>query len=181
MFRKLGIFLLLGFSVSPVIADTYMDASWARQACNAWNTNSILTKQLVDVDINTNDKGGYSWVRNNANRGYKLVQMYRSHCGEASKIQLTIQEKNGLAMCVAAGKPDNKKMNFSVDYLMHASDKNWACMGRGSWGCGAMGAMMTGKLKFKGPKGEAMTVMSPFEAFLKVAGKVPGDKASCPK
>jgi len=44
-----------------------------------------------------------------------------------------------------------------------------------------MGAMMTGKLKFKGPKGEAMKVMSPFEAFLQVAGKLPGDKSSCPK
>ena len=182
MFRKLGLLLFLSFSLSPVLAaDTYMDAGWAKQACNAWNASPVLTKQLIDVDINEEFKGGYSWVRNNAKRGYKLVQMYRSSCGEASKIQLTIQEKNGLAMCVAAGKPDNKKMNFNVDYLMHASDKNWACMGRGSFGCGAMGAMMTGKLKFKGPKGEAMKVMSPIEAFLQVAGKLPGEKTSCPK
>ena len=31
------------------------------------------------------------------------------------------------------GKPDDKKMNMDVDYLMHASDKDWACMGKGSW------------------------------------------------
>ena len=84
-------------------------------------------------------------------------------------------------MCVAAGKPDGKKLNMAVDYVMHATDKNWACMGRGSFGCGAMGAMMSGKLKFKVPKVEAMKVMSPFGAFLKVAGSLPGDKASCPK
>lgn len=176
--------LLLGMSAMmvsmPLMANTYMDAGWAQQACNEWNKSSTLTELLVDVDKNE-EGGGYNWSKNNANRGYKLVQMYRTSCGEASKIQLTIQEKDGKAICVAAGKPDGKKMNFAVDYLMHASDKNWACMGRGSFGCGAMGAMMSGKLKFKGPKGEAMRVMDPFAAFLKIAGKVPGDKASCPK
>ena len=44
-----------------------------------------------------------------------------------------------------------------------------------------MGVMMTGTLKFRGPKGEAKTVISPTVAFLKVAGKVPCDKTSCPK
>jgi putative sterol carrier protein len=72
-------------------------------------------------------------------------------------------------------------MNLGVDYLMHATDKNWNCMGRGSWGCGAMGAMMSGKLKFSGPKMEAMKVMTPFEGFLKLAGKVPGNQGACPK
>jgi putative sterol carrier protein len=43
-----------------------------------------------------------------------------------------------------------------------------------------MGAMMTGKLKFEGPKMEAMGVMGPFDSFLILTGKVPGDKASCP-
>lgn len=174
MLRKLGVVVITGIMITPVVADTYMDAAWAQKACTAWNASPILTSQLMNTD-------GYSWVNNDAKRGYKLVQMYRSHCGVASKIQLTIQSKDGKAMCVVAGKPDGKKMNFNVDYLMNATDKNWVCMGRGSWGCGAMGAMMSGKLKFQGPKMEAMQVMSPFESFLKVAGKVPGDKASCPK
>lgn len=34
---------------------------------------------------------------------------------------------------------------------MNATDEDWACMGKGSFGCGAMGAMMTGKLKFSRP------------------------------
>ena len=180
MVKKLGLFVVASLMATPVIADTYMDAAWAQKACNAWNASPTLTELLVDMDAKEFG-GGYSWTKNNAGRGYKLVQMYRSSCGEASKIQLTIQEKDGKAMCVAAGKPDGKKMNYGVDYLMHASDNNWACMGRGSFGCGAMGAMMSGKLKFKGPKVEAMKVMSPFGAFLKVAGTTAGDKASCPK
>ena len=180
MVKKLGLIVAAGLLATPVFANTYMDAAWAQKACNAWNASDTLTSQLLDIDADE-DGGGYSWVKNNAGRDYKLVQMYRSSCGEASKIQLTIQEKDGKAICTAAGKPDGKKMNFGVDYLMHATDKNWACMGKGSWGCGAMGAMMSGKLKFKGPKVEAMKVMSPFEAFLKVAGSTAGDKASCPK
>lgn len=170
MFKKLGLMIVAGAFSVPAMADTYMDAAWAQKACNAWNQSPVLTTKLAA-----------DWMKNNAGRGYKIVQMYRTSCGAPSKVQLVIQEKNGKAMCVASGKPDGKKMNFNVDYLMHASDKHWACMGRGSFGCGAMGAMMSGKLKFQGPKGEAMSVMGPFGAFLKIAGKVPGDKAACPK
>jgi len=42
-----------------------------------------------------------------------------------------------------------------------------------------MKAMMFGRLKFAGPKVEAMSVMVRSKAFLKIPGKVPGDKA-CP-
>ena len=59
-------------------------------------------------------------------------------------------------------------------------------MGKGSFGCGAMGpwghgAMMTGKLKFSGPKGEAIGVLGPFDSFLQLTGKVLGDTSSWPK
>ena len=158
---------------SSVMAAEYMDANWAKAACNAWNKNAILTGQL-------GSKGEAKWAANNAGRGYKLIQMYRSKCGAQSKVQLTIADKGGKAVCIYGGKPDGKKMNMAVDYLMNATDKNWTCMGKGSWGCGAMGAMMSGKLKFSGPKMEAMKVMTPFGAFLKLAGAVPGSMAACP-
>jgi putative sterol carrier protein len=57
---------------------------------------------------------------------------------------------------------------------MNATDEDWACRGKGRFGCGAMGAMMTGKLKFSGPKGEAMSVVGLFDSFLQLIGKVPG-------
>ena len=41
--------------------------------------------------------------------------------------------------------------------------------------------MMTGKLKFSGPKGEAIGVLGPFDSFLQLTGKVPGDTSSCQK
>ncbi len=176
MFRKLGLVTAtcaIMSITSTAMATEYMDANWARAACNAWNKNATLTTQL-------GSKSESGWIKNDAGRGYKIIQMYRSKCGAASKIQLTIADKGGKAMCIYGGKPDGKKMNMAVDYIMNATDKNWTCMGKGAWGCGAMGAMMSGKLKFSGPKVEAMKVMSPFGAFLKLAGAVPGSKAACP-
>ena len=65
---------------------------------------------------------------------------------------------------------------------MNATDDDWTCMGKASFGCGAMGAMMSGKLKFTGPKVEAMSVMGPFGAFLELTGAVEGTKSqTCPK
>jgi putative sterol carrier protein len=105
--------------------------------------------------------------------------MYRTDCGESTKVQLNISLQNDKAMCNYGGVPDGKKMDASYDYLMHATDADWTCMGEGKFGCGAMGAMGTGKLKFTGPKLEAMKVMGPFENFLKLTGKVAGTKTEC--
>lgn len=175
MFKKAGLVLSLVLVSSSAMAVDFMDVAWAQQACNAWNKNAVLTTNL-------GSKSSSKWIRNDAGRGYKILQMYRSQCGAKTKIQMTIADKAGKAMCVYAGKPDGKKLNMSVDYVMNATDRNWTCMGRGSFGCGAMGAMMSGKLKFSGPKVEAMKVMGPFASFLRLAGAVPGKKgATCPK
>lgn len=180
MLKKAGILLITGLFATPLMAADFMDATWAKQACNAWNKTSILTTQLAQMPGDMFGDG-YKWIKNNAGRGYKMIQIYRdgNGCGAKNAIQLTISDKGGKAMCTYGGKPDGKKMNFNVDYVMHATDKNWTCMGSGK--CGVMGSMMTGKLKFQGPKMEAMKVMDPFAAFLKLTGKVPGAKTACKK
>ena len=156
---------------SAVSAGTFMDAAWASAACSAWNSTPALTNGL----------GGKEWAANDAGRGYKIIQLYRTKCGESSKVELEIANKDGKAHCVSGGAVKHATLDPKVDYLMNATDEDWACMGKGSFGCGAMGAMMTGKLKFKGPKGEAMGVMGPFDSFLLLTGKVPGDNSACPK
>ncbi len=158
-------------AVSAVSASTFMDADWASAACSAWNSTPALTNGL----------SGKAWAANNAGRGYKIIQLYRTKCGPATKVELEIADKDGKAHCVRGGAVQHAKLDPKVDYLMNASDEDWACMGKGSFGCGAMGAMMTGKLKFQGPKGEAMGVMGPFDSFLLLTGKVPGDTSACPK
>ena len=43
MFKKLGLIIAAGILATPVIAETYMDATWAQKACNGWNASSTLT------------------------------------------------------------------------------------------------------------------------------------------
>lgn len=178
MYKKISIAFSIALISSSTMATEFMDAAWAKQACDAWNKTPALTGGLAQMPGDAFGDG-YKWAANDAGRGYKLIQIYRdgNGCGAKNAIQLNIVNEGDKAMCVYGGKPDGKKMNYSVDYVMHATDKNWACMGTGS--CGVMGSMMTGKLKFKGPKMEAMKVMAPFSAFLKLTGKVPGAKSAC--
>ncbi len=177
LLKKISVLVSLVLVSSAAMAD-FMDEKWAQQACDAWNKSPVLTGQLAQMPGDMFGDG-YKWIDNDAGRGYKIIKIFRdgNNCGPKKAIQLTIAKKNGKAMCVYGGKPDGKKMNFSVDYVMHATDKNWTCMGTGS--CGVMGSMMTGKLKFQGPKMEAMKVMDPFAGFLKLTGQVPGAKNAC--
>ena len=170
MFKKTTLMLsLLAFSAGSQAAPVFMSADWAAEACKAWNAEPQLTQDL-----------GGGWIGNNAGRGYKVIQIYRVECGEDKKVELTISEQEGKAICTYGGAVEHQEMNSDVDYLMYAEDEDWVCMGEGKWGCGPMGAMATGKLKFNGPKWEAMKVMGPFEGFLLLTGKVPSDRKTCP-
>ncbi|MBW8330258.1 MAG: SCP2 sterol-binding domain-containing protein [Thiobacillus sp.] len=143
-----------------------MSAEWTAQACDAWNKDTTLTGGLAG-----------KWIDNNKDRGYKIIHLYRTDCGEATMSEMKIMAKDGKAMCVYGGAVQNPKMDYAVDYTMHATTERWNEMGAGEYG--PMKAMMFGRLKFAGPKVEAMSVMGPFEAFLRLPGKIPGDKA-CP-
>jgi putative sterol carrier protein len=152
-----------GVQAAPLL----MSADWTAQACDAWNKDAKLTTGLAG-----------DWIGNDKKRGYKVIQMYRTDCGDTYKTELKISDKDGKAMCVYGGKAMSTP-DYGVDYLMHAETKRWSEMGAGEYG--PMKGMMFGRLKFSGPKGEAMGVMGPFENFLLLVGKVPGDTASCPK
>jgi len=143
-----------------------MSTDWAVQACSYWNTNPALTTELAE-----------KWSKNDAGRGYKIIHMYRTDCGEDTKVEMTISTKGGKTTCTYAGKIQHATLDYDVDYKMHAETKRWREMGAGEYG--PMRAMMFGRLKFEGPKGEAMKVMGPFEQFLLIPGKVAGDD-TCP-
>lgn len=147
-------------------APAMMSAEWTAQACDAWNKDPALTTGLAD-----------KWIKNDNDRGYKIIHLYRTDCGESTQTEMKIVAKDGKAQCVYGGAVQNTRMDDSVDYTMHATTERWDQMGAGEYG--PMKAMMLGRLKFTGPKMEAMSVMGPFEAFLRLPGKIPGDKA-CP-
>jgi cell division protein FtsA len=95
----------------------------------------------------------------------------------AEIIELRVAEQDGKALCVYGGKAESK-LDTDVDYLMWADTPRWIEMGKGEYG--PMRAMFFQRLRFDGPMGEAMGNMGPFESFLLLVGKVPGDVTACP-
>jgi len=143
-----------------------MAPDWAQAACQQWNRSATLMEGLAG-----------EWIRNDGGKGHKVIQLYRSDCGESSRVELRIGAQDGKARCVYGGKRETAAMDTGVDYTMHATTARWSEMGKGDYG--PMRAMMLGRLEFTGPKMEAMGVMGPFEAFLLLVGQVPGTPA-CP-
>jgi len=144
-----------------------MSAPWAQAMCNAWNADAGLTDKLVES----------GWMKNDAGRGFKTMQIYRADCPKSARIELQISLKDHKAKCVYGGVARGDKLDSGADYLMWAETPRWREMGTGEYG--PMRAMMFGHLNFEGPKMEAMGNMGPFEGFLRLVGKVPGEWGTC--
>lgn len=163
---------LLGVSAAqaqtPVPAPTVMSATWAKSMCAAWNADETLTGKLVES----------GWIKNDAGRGFKTMQIYRSDCPNSARIEMRISLKDNKAQCVYGGAASGAALDKGADYVMWAETPRWKEMGAGEYG--PMRAMMFGRLNFEGPKVEAMGNMDPFGNFLKLVGKVPGEWKACP-
>ncbi len=146
-----------------------MSADWAAEACKAWNEDATLTQKLHES----------GWAANHKGRGKKVLRIARTDCPASPLAELHIAPREGKALCVAGGAAPAAALDSDVDYLMTAETRRWQEMGRGEYG--PMRAMMFRRLSFDGPMGEAMGNMGPFEGFLLLVGKVPGDTGSCPK
>jgi putative sterol carrier protein len=149
-------------------APVLLSPEWGTEACNAWNQDPVLTEQLVKS----------RWISNDKGRGFKVVQIYRSDCPNSPHIELRLSQKEKLAQCVYGGKAETTALAPDADYVMYAETTRWNEMGKGDYG--PMKAMMFGRLKFEGPKTEAMANMGPFSSFLLLVGKVPADSGQCP-
>ena len=167
-FRLMGGLILAAVAGTSAAAPVLMSEEWAKQACLAWNGDKTLTEQLHES----------GWAANDKKRGFKVLQVARKDCASSPRVEVRIAAKDGKALCTSGGL-SAAKLDFDVDYAMTAETKRWTEMGKGEYG--PMRAMMFGRLSFDGPMGEAMGNMGPFESFLLLVGKVPGDTASCPK
>ncbi len=148
-------------------ADTVlMSRDWAMGMCDAWNQDPTLTEGLA------------KWMQNDKDRGYKLLRVYRLDCPDSPQIQLRVSDREGAVTCVEAGLATDEELDSSCDYAMFAKTDRWLEMGAGKYG--PMWGMMSGRLKFKGPKWEAMNNMGPFKSFLLLVGEVPGTTDTCP-
>lgn len=146
-----------------------MSAAWAGQLCAAWNADATLTGKLVES----------GWVKNDAGRGFKAMQIWRNDCQDSPRIEVRIALQDGRAQCVYGGAATTTALDRGSDYQMWADTPRWREMGDGAYG--PMKAMMFGRLQFDGPRLEAMGNMGPFENFLRLVGQVPGEWGACPK
>jgi putative sterol carrier protein len=167
--RKLvaaGLVLGLAWGMAEA-APVMMTPEWANGMCEAWNAEPVLTDKLVES----------GWIKNDKGRGYKVMQIYRTDCADSARIELRVAAKDGKAICSYGGTATSK-LDSDADYLMWAETARWLEMGKGEYG--PMRAMFFQRLHFDGPMGEAMGNMGPFESFLLLVGKVPGDTSACP-
>lgn len=159
---------LAAFAGHAMAAPLLMSEEWAKEACVAWNADKTLTEQLHES----------GWAANDKKKGFKVLQLARKDCASSPRVEIRISVKDGKAMCTSGGLSAGK-LDFDVDYAMTAETRRWGEMGKGEYG--PMRAMLFGRLGFDGPMGEAMGNMGPFESFLLLVGKVPGDATACPK
>jgi putative sterol carrier protein len=162
------ILAIIAFAAPTFAAPVMMSGDWAQEACGAWNKDPVLTDKLVDS----------GWIKNDKGRGFKVMQVYRSDCGDKPTAEMRISLKDGKAMCAYGGAPETAKLDGGADYVMKAETARWVEMGKGEYG--PMKAMMLGRLGFDGPMVEAMGNMGPFENFLLLVGAVPSETGSCP-
>jgi putative sterol carrier protein len=163
----LGLGVMVHSSAPAQTPPVAMSAPWAQAMCNAWNADAGLTDKLVES----------GWMKNDAGRGFKTMQIYRADCPKSARIELQIALKDNQAKCVDGGAARGDKLDDGADYLMWTETPRWREMGAGDYG--PMRAMMFGYLNFEGPKMEAMGNMGPFGGFLRLVGKVPGEWGTC--
>ena len=155
-------------AASVASSDTiYMSVEYIKKFCNAWNEDELLTVGLANSE----------WIDNDGDKGFKIIQLYRRDCPDSEPVEMQFERQDDKAMCVYAGKIENPELDRSADYEMFADTQRWVEMGAGEYG--PMKGMMFGRLKFKGPKMEAMGNMGPFKNFLLMFG-APGDTSKCP-
>jgi putative sterol carrier protein len=160
--------MLIAATTARAADPVLMSAEWATAACAAWNADPVLTRDLVES----------GWIKNDAGRGFKVMQVFREDCSDAPTAELRVALKDGKAQCVFGGAVETTRLDAGADYVMFADTKRWQEMGRGDYG--PMKAMAFGRLGFKGPKMEAMGNMGPFSNFLLLVGKVDADVSTCP-
>ena len=158
---------LIASAAAAQAQPVFMSAEWAKSACEAWNSDPVLTNDLVTSGWTDNDEG----------RGFKVMQIYRSDCEGSPRVEMRISKQDGKAMCVYGGPVETTGLT-GADYVMYAETRRWREMGQGDYG--PMKAMMFGRLKFEGPMFEAMNNMGPFKSFLLIPGKVDSNMETCP-
>jgi hypothetical protein len=187
MLHALGMMsFVMAMSLAPAAAAraengtvAFMGPEFARLMVDAWNSSSLPVK------LGSKSAGGSDWI-NTPNKytgeqtSTQVIIMSRRDCQAMPKVQLTIENRDGKAVCTYGGA---MKVEYEkAEWAFSPTTVQWFKFASGSWGYMQMPGIMSG---FRGPMFVARANIDNFGEFWKVAGrlakKVNADiTSSCP-
>jgi len=160
----------IGFATltSPLSAEKeiFMGPDFAMLMCRAWN-RSALPRKLA-----TKKKGGNGWIAvenkyTGKNRGKQAIVMSRRDCPRISRVQLTISNMDGMAICTYGGRM--KVAYRKAEWAFAPRTEHWFDFASGGWGMWAMRKLMKG---MRGPMTTAFSNRHNFGIFWKITGRL---------
>lgn len=157
---------ILTFASAENNSEVFMSEGFAKLIVDAWN-NSPLPVSLGSKEI-----GGSDWI-NTTNkytgekRNRQVIIMSRRDCPDMPKVQLTIENINGKAICTYGGVLTEKY--DKAEWAFAPTTMQWYKFASGKWGYLQMPGIMSG---FRGPMFVARANIDNFGEFWKVVGRL---------
>lgn len=147
-------------------AVVFMGPEFAKLMVDAWNISPLPDK------LGSKSVGGSDWINTpNKYTGEKtnrqVIIMSRRDCHSIPKVQLTIENKDGRAVCTYGGAM--KERYEKAEWAFSPRTIQWFKFAAGNWGYTQMPGIMSG---FRGPMFVARANIDNFGEFWKVAGQL---------
>jgi len=144
----------------------FIGPKFTKLLCKQWNS-SKLPKLL-----GTEKVGGNGWIVTENNylnkvRNKQVMIISRRDCSNIPKVQLTIENKNGLAVCSYGGKMTEDYTK--AEWAFAPKTVHWYKFATGKWGYFQMPSIMSG---FRGPMFVARANIDNFGIFWEIAGRL---------
>jgi len=161
--------MLLIFNISYSPAQNilqFLSPEFAKVVCDAWNQSELPQK------LGTKDVGGNEWILTQNKytgevRNKQVLVMSRRDCSAMPKVQLTIENKNGKALCTYGGALTESYEK--AEWAFAPTTVQWFKFASGVWGYMQIPGIMKG---FRGPMFVARANIDNFGTFWKIVGKV---------
>lgn len=159
--------LVFNISYSPAQnALQFLSPEFAKLVCDAWNQSELPQK------LGTKDAGGNNWILTENKytgevRNKQVLVMSRRDCSAIPMVQLTIENKNGKALCTYGGALTESYEK--AEWAFAPTTVQWYKFASGIWGYMQMPGIMKG---FRGPMFVARANIDNFGTFWKIVGKV---------
>lgn len=161
--------IALYFNVSLTHAQSnsivFLSPEFTKFVCDEWNKSELTQK------LGTKAVGGNDWILTKNKytgqvRNKQVFAMSRRDCDSMPKVQLTIENKDGRAICTYGGALIEEYK--TAEWAFAPTTVQWYKFASGVWGYMQMPGIMKG---FRGPMFVARANIDNFGIFWKVVGK----------